>query len=267
MYVIDIAWTTPDLERYIQAKGWKKEKKVRLANPEGLEEPRPDSIAYNSTIGELLDPTEIVMDASMGTLQVIGDWFLRQCMTMKALDLTPLVNVRQVGGNFLNDCVVLKALLLTPLANVQQVGDYFLLGCSSLEELDLTPLINVQQLGDNFLSNCSSLKELDLTPLVNVQKVGDNFLSRCSSLKELDLKPLANVQQVGYGFLKECSSLKALDLQPLVNVQQVVEDYGQSYLLQYCSSLEDVSISQRQVAVFGAKLENSGITPRVYGEK
>ena len=159
-----------------------------LINPSQLEVIPKDSAVLGITprfgseatypISSRLDPTRVIMDASMS-------------------------NIRETGNYFLSGCFSLKKIDLSGLRNLQKVGFSFLFRCSSLEAVDLSGLCNVQKVGHLFLGRCPSLKEVDLSPLCNVQKVGDGFLSGCSSLKKVDLSGLSNVQEVGRYFLDQ----------------------------------------------------------------
>jgi len=151
--------------------------------PKSAQGPRESALqGYAFPISSLLDPTRVVMDATMSNVRELRDGFLAGCSSLEKVDLSGL-------------------------SNVQKVGRYFLHGCESLKEVDLSPLCNVQEVGDGFLDLCSSLQKVDLSPLSNVQKVGHNFLFGCSSLKEVDLSPLSHVQEIGLGLLSGCSSL------------------------------------------------------------
>jgi len=182
---IDIQWTKCDLEQKVQELGLERRQIVIITNPSKLKEIPKDSAVLASgrerepcAISSLLDPTRVIMDASMS-------------------------NIRETGNYFLSGCFSLKKIDLSGLRNLQKVGFSFLFRCSSLEAVDLSGLCNVQKVGHLFLGRCPSLKEVDLSPLCNVQKVGDGFLSGCSSLKKVDLSGLSNVQEVGRYFLDQ----------------------------------------------------------------
>ena len=239
---VDIQWTKSDLEQRVQELGLEKQQIVILINSGQLTGVPHDSAVLGSwgnysVISSLLDPTRVVMEATLTKVQEVGDRFLSGCSSLKEMNLSPLSNVRKVGDFFLYRCSSLHKVDLSPLSNVQKVGNSFLYGCSSVKKLDLSPLSNVQEVGDYFLSGCSSLKEVDLSLLSNLQ-VGHNFLSRCSSLKEVDLSPLSSTQEVGSHFLYGCTSLKEVDLSPLSNVQKVGDHF-----LSACHSLKEVDLT------------------------
>ena len=163
---VDIQWTKNDLERKVQDLGLEKQQIVILINQSELTViPQESAVqGYPCTISLLLDPMRVVMDATMSTVQEVGDDFL--C------------------SGFLYGCSSLEEVDLSPLSNVREVGHSFLFGCSSLKEVDLSPLSNVQGVGYDFLRGCLSLKEVDLRPLSNMQMRGGDWLilEECSSL-------------------------------------------------------------------------------------
>jgi len=208
---VDIQWTDNDLKQKVQELCLEKQKIVILINRSKLKVMPQDSVVLGawgrSPLYSLLDPTRVVMDATMSNILEVGDGFLYNCSSLKEVDLSPLCNVQKVGDEFLYGCLSLKEVNLRPLSNVLEVGNRFLYNCSSLKEVELNPLCNVQKVGNSFLDGCSSLEEVDLSPLSNVQEVGYAFLYGCSSLKEVDLSPLSNAHEVGASFLFGCSSL------------------------------------------------------------
>ena len=96
---------------------------------------------------------------------------------MKSIDLTPLRVVEVLPDGFLDGCSSLEEVDLSPLVNLREVGCYFMSGCTSLKSIDLTPLRVVEVLPDGFLDGCSSLEVVDLRPLVNLKDVGPYFLN------------------------------------------------------------------------------------------
>ena len=161
---VDIQWTKRDLEQKVQDLGLEKQQIVILINQSALTVIPQDSAvqSYPCAVPSLLDPTRVVMDATMSYVQKVGHGFLRDCSSLKEVDLSRLSNVKEVGNGFLSLC-------------------------SSLKEVDLSGLSNVQKVGDAFLSECFSLKKVDLSGLTNVQKVGNHFLYECSSLTRVIL--------------------------------------------------------------------------------
>jgi len=216
---VDIRWTENDLKKKVQELGLERRQIVILINSSQLKGVPRDSATLGcrmghcpSGISSLLNPTRVVMDASLLDVQEVGHGFLRGCSSLKEVDLSGLRNVQKMGDSFLYGCSSLQEVNLSPLCNIQKVGNNFLNRCSSLKEVELSPLSKVQKVGGGFLSGCSSLKEANLSPLSKVQKVGYSFLSGCSSLKEVNLSPLCNVQVVGSSFLYGCSSLTRIIL-------------------------------------------------------
>jgi len=180
---IDIQWTKSDLEQKVQELCLEKQQIVILINPSQLNMIPQDSVVLGSPpgISSLLDPTRVVMDATLSNLQEVGDGFLSQCHSLQEVDLGPLSNAQEVGDRFLHGCLSLKEVNLGPLSNARAVGGGFLSGCSSLKVVNFSVLLNVQKVGANFLGRCPSLKVVDLSSLIHVQKVGPYFLYGCSS--------------------------------------------------------------------------------------
>ena len=133
---------------------------------------------------------------------------------------------------------------LSPLVNLREVGDYFLGLCTSMKSIDLTPLQAVEVLPSGFLYGCS-IEKVDLSPLVNLRKVGANFLSACTGIKNIDLSPLSALDVLPDGFLSGCSCLVAVDLSPLVNLGEVG---GGGACLQHCPSLKAIRLASHQSA-------------------
>eukprot|EP01060_Flectonema_neradi_P010015 TRINITY_DN1715_c0_g1_i1.p1 TRINITY_DN1715_c0_g1~~TRINITY_DN1715_c0_g1_i1.p1 ORF type:complete len:1015 (+),score=134.96 TRINITY_DN1715_c0_g1_i1:1153-4197(+) len=180
----------------------------------------------------------ILTGARIDEVTYILDGFLKNCTSLKTLDISQLVNVTRVGESFLEGCSSLRSLNLDPLGKVTKIHKRFLFGCSGLEELDLTPLKSVTESVNEFLVGCMSLKTLDLSPLKKVKYISNSFLERCSSLKTLDLSPLNEVTQIDKGFLDSCSALTSLDLSPLNNVTKVGKGF-----LGGCGSLTTIDLS------------------------
>ncbi len=61
----------------------------------------------------ILNPTRIVMDATMQAVVEVGDHFLYRCDSLTEVGLTPLVCLRNFGALFLSACP-LKKQDLTP---------------------------------------------------------------------------------------------------------------------------------------------------------
>jgi len=177
---VDIGWTKEDLEEKVQELGLQKQQILNLINPGHLTVIPNDSVVLSEWINSLLNPTRVVMDATLSTVQEVGNNFLFYCSSLKEVDFSPLSNLQNVGDGFLSECSWLKEVDLSPLSNVQEVGDRFLYGCPSLKVVDLSPLCKVQKVRHGFLYGCSLLQELDLSPLCNVQEVGSQFLYGCS---------------------------------------------------------------------------------------
>jgi len=64
-FYIDIRWTKSELEQKVKELG----------------------------LSSLLDPTRVVMDATMSNVQEVGDGFLSDCSSLVEVDLSPLCNV------------------------------------------------------------------------------------------------------------------------------------------------------------------------------
>ena len=115
-------------------------------------------------------------------------------------------NLREVGRYFLRSCINIKSIDLTPLRAVEVLPEYFLSGCSGLEEVDLSPLINLREVGRFFLVSCTGMKSIDLTPLRAVQVLPDGFLNYCSGLEAVDLSPPNPFSRCGSCMLHEPQS-------------------------------------------------------------
>jgi len=113
---VDIQWTKSDLEQKVKELGLEKRQIVILINPSKLKVipnksvvigcpsgiPRPTR--FPSAISSLLDPTGVVMDATMSNVQEVGYGFLYWCSSLVEVDLSGLRNVQSVGDGFLRHC-------------------------------------------------------------------------------------------------------------------------------------------------------------------
>jgi len=186
---VDIQWTQNELnQKMLELSLENHQTTVILINPSQLNVIPEDSVALGSpsnpgswnyrqvgysgspserpcVIYSLLDPTLVVMDATMSNVREVGHGFLRGCSSLKVVNLSALYNVQIVGYGFLSECFSLKKVNPTALTNVQEVGYGFLCGCSSLEEVDVSALFNphrsIQRMG-GFLQGCSSLTRVVL---------------------------------------------------------------------------------------------------------
>jgi len=103
---VDIQWTHNELEQKVKELGLEKQQIVILINPSQIKVIPKHSVVqgYPSVISSLLDPTRVVMDASLSNMQVMGDHFLSGCFSLKEVNLSPLSNVQKVGNGFLDGC-------------------------------------------------------------------------------------------------------------------------------------------------------------------
>jgi len=164
---VDIQGRKSDLEQKVQELGLEKGQIVILINPSQIEVITKDSAALGyyfvrSAISSLLDPTRVIIHATMSNVREVGDYFLDGCSSLKKADLRGLHSLQEVGNGFLSACSSLEEVDLRGLRSVQKVGNGFLRGCSSLEEVDLSDLNNLQEVGDGFLHGCSSLTRVIL---------------------------------------------------------------------------------------------------------
>ena len=85
--------------------------------------------------------------------------------SLEEVDLSPLVNLREVGVNFLRGCSSMKSIDLTPLRAIKVLPDGFLFGCRSLVEVDLSPLVYVVKVfGKGCCEGCTGLNEIVVGP-------------------------------------------------------------------------------------------------------
>ena len=194
--------------------------------------------------GEISYSSRIVrMELDAERLTEIAPKFLTNCHNLESINLAPLHRIGVVPSWFLYNCRVMRCLDLSPLVNLREVGDYFLGGCSGLSSINLEPLRAIEVISSAFLFGCSGLQEVDLSPLVNVREVGFFFLMQCSGLTAVDLRPLRAIKIIPTSFLYGCSGLKELDLSPLTNVIHVSD-----LILQGCTSLTTIHIAPHHSA-------------------
>ena len=194
--------------------------------------------------GDLTANQQLVsLGLDMQSTVSIAPNFLFWCVNLRRVNLESLRSVEVLPKFFLWECSGLEEVDLSPLVNVREVEDYFMSGCTSMKSIDLTPLRAVEVLPSHFLYGCNSLEEVDLSPLVNLREVGDFCLSGCTSMKSIDLTPLRAVDVLSRGFLCECHSLEEVDLSPLIQLTNVSEE-----CLQNCRNLKTIRLAPHQLA-------------------
>ena len=162
--------------------------------------------------GDLSYQHLVRLDLDMQSIVSIASGFLSGCDDLKVVDLSPLVNLREVGSQFLGGCTQMKSIDLSPLHAVRVLPEGFLCGCSGLEEVDLSPLVNLREVGSQFLGMCSSMKSIDLAALRVVEVLPEGFLTGCSALERVDLSLLDRLIGVGQNCLEHCTNLKVIRL-------------------------------------------------------
>ena len=201
-------------------------------------------------------------------VEVIGERFLYGA-ALRAIDLSPLVNLQHLGDNALNDCHRLSSInfSLPRLKSIPYQFFSFSGNChypeSELDRIDLSCLRSVTHIGKDFLSKHNALQEVEFgTAMGNVSHVDECFLSRaavealdfssftsltdisrnflwyCKSLKSVDLSGLQSLRTIGRNFLVGCSNITELDLSMLVNTISIGDDF-----LSACSSLKCIDLS------------------------
>ena len=130
-----------------------------------------------------------ILDLDMPSIVVITPLFLSGCVNLRRLNLASLRAVEVLPEYFLSGCRRLGGVDLTPLVNLREVGRYFLSSCTNIKSIDLTPLRAVEVLPDGFLNYCNGLEAVDLSPLTHLADVGRACLENCTSLKVIRLAP------------------------------------------------------------------------------
>ena len=117
---VDIRLTNNDLKQKVQELGLEKAQMVIVHNSNQLKRiPQASALlGYPSAISSLLDPTRVVLDATLSNVREVRDAFLSGCSSLKEVNLSPLSNVQKIGHNFLSGCSSLKEVDLSPLSNV-----------------------------------------------------------------------------------------------------------------------------------------------------
>jgi len=112
---VDIQWTKSDLEQKVNELGQQEWPIVILINPSKLRVIPEDSavlgfgwVGAPCGISSLLDPTRVVMDATMSNVHEVGGGFLARCSSLEEVDLSCLRNLQKVGHGFLRGCSSLK---------------------------------------------------------------------------------------------------------------------------------------------------------------
>ena len=102
-------------------------------------------------------------------VQIIRDQFMRGCINLKSVDLEPLgAFLTEIGCWFLSDCVSLRQVDLTSLVRVREYPRGFLSGCSALEQVTFPSPVKgaaTLRIGSRFMAGCTSVREVDLRPL------------------------------------------------------------------------------------------------------
>ena len=186
--------------------------------------------------------------------------YLSGFQNLKSIDLSPFKHMTVIqGGSFLKNCIRLKEINLTPFQNLEDCGSLFLAGCSGLTSPDLlAPMRNLRVVKSSFLYGCSSIAPtIHLGALHRLTTVNPYFLSGCSRLAYLDLSPFsrntvdntdntqnggggvaAAVTSIGSYFLSGCSGLESIDLTPLSRVSSIGRDF-----MSGCGKLAQIDIT------------------------
>lgn len=168
------------------------------------------------------------------------------CSKLVHVNLSACINLKIIGDNFLRDCVSLQSIILHPDLRVEEVGDYFLSGCQSLPRINLYFLKDITKINKGFLSQCYCLEEVDLMPLSRVTIIDSMFLFGCRSLQNLDVSPLGELVNAGVFFLAECWQLECIHMH-FPKLQEIG-----AFLLFHNTSLTHVYLNLPQLLNMGA---------------
>lgn len=105
----------------------------------------------------------------------ICDSFLRRCVNLTLLDVSPLKHLEMMDSYFLSGCTRLNLSVL-PSSQVTEIRGNFLWGCSSLTALDLSSFSQVTKVLECFVRTCTGLTSVDLGALSHVKRISDSFL-------------------------------------------------------------------------------------------
>ena len=209
--------------------------------PERLEEVRDPEVACLLLQAEVttvipyhfLGQTSITrLDLSAATVTLIENYFLYNCSSLTAVDLSSFNSLTHIGDSFLNGCIGLTAVDLSSLNSLTDVGIYFLMGCRSLISVDLSSFTSLTHVGHWFLSDCRSLTSVDLSSLSSLTHIEDGFLQDCSKLSSLNLSSLSNVTHIGSEGFCEGTNLQTIHLSGCsAVVSSAVEEAGLSDLV------------------------------------
>ena len=199
------------------------------------------TVASNAFLWQRGDLSEnqnlVCLGLEMEMLTHVSPSFLGGCRRLVDINLAPLRRVETIPYGFMYDCCSLSRVDLSPLLNVREVEGAFLMGCSGLTSIDLSPLRVLDKVPNSFLSNCCGLKEVDFSPLVHVKEVEFGFMRNCTSLTHVDVAPFHALQVIPHLFLAGCSGLTAIDLTPLVKVNKVSQSAFRS-----CTNLARIAL-------------------------
>lgn len=177
-----------------------------------------------------LEDSEILVN--MTEIEAVLGSFLKECISLKTINLTNLWRLQKSPEKFLSDCCGLQSVNLEPMYRLRIIDGCFMKNCIGLEQLDLTPLRNIEVIMTEFLSGCENLKSLDFSSMTKIRVVHAKFLLGCRSLVSLDISSFTNISDILAGFLEGCSSLTTIDTSSLTNILSISDNFMAS-----CSSL------------------------------
>jgi hypothetical protein len=106
----------------------------------------------------------LTIDGEHGTTLCIDNYFLYSCENLVEINFGKNVRiVNELGRNFMRECISLIKIDLTPFEDLSSLGANFCHSCSNLRSVRM-PREFVCDMPYCFLEKCSSLEVLDLTP-------------------------------------------------------------------------------------------------------
>ena len=247
MCALHMVWASVD---DAMAKKVARQSFLRLATPGALSLTNVNGSAMASSFGSpFVDVSSIchgpranvivrVDTEGLTGVTEIDDDFLRECKSLRAVNLRGLVNVTRIGDCFLQRCESLTAVDLAPLGCVTEIGYCFMDGCRELQAVDLAPLVSVTEIDTSFMAGCAALTAIDLAPLSQVTITLGEFLCGCTSLQSLDCRPLRSATTIEGGFLHSCTSLRQLDVSSFATVTRISDAF-----LANCPALRTLDLS------------------------
>ena len=156
-----------------------------------------------------------------GSVENIGDDFLRECYSLTNVNFKGLSALQEVYSNWMYGCTNLVNVDFIGLSALKTIGRSWMSNCNALVIVIFSGLSSLKEVGDNWLSVCNALKEVDFTGLSALVEVRSYWMYGCNALEKVNLTGLSSLKEIGINWLSECPKLSNPDFSGLTSLTTV----------------------------------------------